>query len=221
MSHAYRLVVGLGNPGPVYEHTRHNIGFEVLDRCARAAGAEFREERRGPGEIARLEGSETLLLKPHTYMNRSGEAIRAWLDWKKWAPEELLVIVDEVALPLGALRFRPRGSAGGHNGLKDIERHLGTPGYARLRCGVGPMPPMWSLEKFVLAKYVEGEEEAHRDLVEEGAQALAFCLERGLEEAMNRYNRRLKPVPPEEIAEDAGAGKKNPALSPDSPPAGD
>ncbi len=214
---AFRLVVGLGNPGQVYDRTRHNIGFEILDRYAEQLGVEFKEEKRGPGEVLRLEGSDTLLFKPHTYMNRSGTAIRAWLDWKKWGVEELLVLVDEVALPLGALRFRPQGSAGGHNGLRSVEQHVGGPKYARMRCGVGPMPPMWSLEKFVLAKYEEGEEEAHRQLITDGAEALGVCLEEGLETAMNRYNRKSKPVPPEENAEDAGLAGENPAPSPDSP----
>lgn len=227
MSHTFRLVVGLGNPGPVYERTRHNIGFDILDRLAERAGADFAADKRGPGEIARLPGSDTLLLKPHTYMNRSGTAIRAWLDWKKWVPEDLLVLVDEVALPLGALRFRPRGSAGGHNGLRSVEQHVGSPHYARMRCGVGPLPPLWALDKFVLAKYEAGETDAHRKLVADGADALAFCLAEGLEAAMNRYNRKTKSVSPgedaenTENAEDAGIPEQNPAPSPDSPSTGE
>jgi peptidyl-tRNA hydrolase, PTH1 family len=132
---AARLVVGLGNPGPRYERTRHNVGFEVVDALAARLGAVFRIE---PGIAAIAEpATGRLLVKPLTWMNRSGEA----LEWcaARWplAPEDVLVVVDDIHLPVGALRLRAKGSNGGHNGLRDIERSLGTQDYPRLRIGVG------------------------------------------------------------------------------------
>lgn len=188
---AQRLVVGLGNPGPAYANTRHNVGFDVLDQWARAEGITFREDKRGPVEMARM--GETTLIKPLTYMNESGTAVKAWLDWLKWPVTELLVVVDDVALTLGDVRVRPSGSAGGHNGLKSVEACLGTGTYARLRCGIGPQPPMWTLEDFVLGRFGPGEQEARQVLVKTAIDALRCCQQDGIDVAMNRFNGRSRP----------------------------
>ncbi len=137
---AYQLIVGLGNPGGQYLFTRHNVGFMILDAWAHEDGFAFHEEKARKSHWAQLPSGERLI-KPTTYMNESGEAVGAWLDWLKLTPSDLLVVVDDVALPLGQIRLRPDGSAGGHNGLKSIEARLGTTAYARLRCGVDPVRP--------------------------------------------------------------------------------
>jgi PTH1 family peptidyl-tRNA hydrolase len=130
-----RLIVGLGNPGREYLDTRHNIGFMILDRLAKRESAPFRRERRWKAEVAQWGG--TLLCKPLTFMNLSGESVRPLSSFYRFEPAEILVIVDDMALPLGRLRIRPSGSAGGHNGLQSIIENFGTPAIPRLRVGIG------------------------------------------------------------------------------------
>ncbi|MEM8602816.1 MAG: aminoacyl-tRNA hydrolase, partial [Cyanobacteria bacterium P01_H01_bin.121] len=135
-----QLIVGLGNPGKKYAGTRHNIGFDVVDAFAQVVQADFAEESRFQGYFAetRLPNSNKLrLLKPNTYMNRSGQAIHAVVHWFKLQPESVLVVYDEMDLPLGRLRLRLNGSAGGHNGMKSAIAHLGTQNFPRLRVGIG------------------------------------------------------------------------------------
>src|SRR5271154_2750531 len=155
----FKLIVGLGNPGAQYLFTRHNVGFMVLDAWAGEEGVAFRDERPRFSQLAVLESGERLV-KPMTYMNESGQAVAAWLGWVKITPTDLLVVVDDVALPMGQVRLRTDGSSGGHNGLKSIETHLGTDQYARLRCGVDRVPPGWPLEKWVLSRFQPAEEDA-------------------------------------------------------------
>lgn len=131
------LIVGLGNIGAEYAGTRHNIGFKVLDALAEASNAVFTTARYGDVAELKHKGRTLILLKPSTYMNLSGKAVRYWMEAEKIAPENLLVVSDDIALPFGTLRMRPRGSAGGHNGLKNIAELLGTEDYARMRFGVG------------------------------------------------------------------------------------
>ena len=131
------LIVGLGNIGAEYAETRHNIGFKVLDALAEASNAVFTTARYGDVAEVKYKGRTLVLLKPSTYMNLSGKAVRYWMDAGKIAPENLLVVSDDIALPFGMLRLRPKGSAGGHNGLKNIAELLGTEEYARMRFGVG------------------------------------------------------------------------------------
>ena len=183
----YKLIVGLGNPGPQYLITRHNVGFLVLDAWADEDGL------RWTGEHARFsqalqEPDGTRLVKPATYMNDSGKAVAAWLDWLKLTPADLLVIVDDVALPLGAIRVRPSGSPGGHNGLKSIESSLGTDAYARVRCGIGAVPPGWALEKWVLSRFRPEEEDAVGDMIGTARRAIQCCQSEGIAVAMNRFN---------------------------------
>ena len=131
------LIVGLGNIGAEYAHTRHNIGFTVLDALAEASSAVFTPSRYGSVAEIKYRGRTVILLKPSTYMNLSGKAVRYWVDAEKIARENLLVVVDDIALPFGALRMRAKGSDGGHNGLKNINELLGSDAYARLRFGIG------------------------------------------------------------------------------------
>jgi PTH1 family peptidyl-tRNA hydrolase len=183
----FKLVVGLGNPGGQYLFTRHNVGFMVLDSWADEEEATFRDERARFSQVALLDSGERLV-KPMTYMNDSGQAVAAWLDWLKLTPADLLVVVDDVALPLGQIRLRPEGSAGGHNGLKSIETHLGTSGYARLRCGVDGVPPGWGLERWVLSRFEPKQEDALVEMIRTARLAIDCCQREGIALAMNKFN---------------------------------
>jgi PTH1 family peptidyl-tRNA hydrolase len=195
----YKLIVGLGNPGPQYLMTRHNVGFLVLDAWASEDSARFREERAQSSQSVQLDSGERLV-KPVTFMNESGRAVAAWLDWLKLAPSDLLVIVDDVALPLGQLRLRPEGSSGGHNGLKSIEQHLGTTAYARLRCGIDAVPPGWPLERWVLSRFRPEEEEPLGEMIQQARLAIECCQREGIAVAMNRFN-GINPAEPPDFKE--------------------
>ena len=187
MAAPFPLIVGLGNPGPQYLLTRHNLGFLVLDAWADEDGLVFKPEKERHS-LAVQEPDGTRLVKPATYMNESGRAVAAWLDWLKLTPAGLLVIVDDVALPLGTIRVRPSGSPGGHNGLKSIEAAIGTPDYARIRCGVGAVPPGWALEKWVLSRFHAAEEDAVGGMIGTARRAIQCCQREGIAVAMNRFN---------------------------------
>ncbi len=184
---SYKLVVGLGNPGPAYLFTRHNVGFMVLDSWADEEEVRFKDESARHAKVAALATGERLV-KPMTYMNESGKSVGAWLEWLKLTVKDLLVVVDDVALPMGQIRLRPEGSSGGHNGLKSIESHLGTNGYARLRCGVDAVPPGWTLERWVLSRFRTEEEEALVRMVRTARLAIECCQTEGIAVAMNRFN---------------------------------
>jgi len=210
-----KVVVGLGNPGPKYAGTRHNVGFDVVDYLARSpACAGFRERFEAFVAEAK-EGDETVLLvKPLTFMNLSGRAVRAVLDFYKLPAERLLVVCDDFNLPLGKLRVRAKGSHGGQNGLRNIQDQLGTDAYARLRIGVG-QPAVGDAVDFVLSKFKPGERAAADAAVAAAAQAVLVWVKSGLEVCMNRFNgsaddekkNKPKKVPPS--AAD-GAGKPPP-----------
>jgi PTH1 family peptidyl-tRNA hydrolase len=187
MPHPFKLIVGLGNPGPQYLLTRHNIGFLVLDAWADEDELRFADDRTRFSQAAQ-EPDGTRLVKPMTYMNESGKAVAGWLDWLKLTPADLLVIVDDVALPLGQIRVRPAGSPGGHNGLKSIEAALSTNTYARVRCGVGAVPPGWALEKWVLSRFHSEEEDAVGEMIGTARRAIQCCQSEGIAVAMNRFN---------------------------------
>ncbi len=154
------LIVGLGNIGAEYADTRHNIGFDVLDALAGASNAVFTTARYGDVAEARWKGRTLVLLKPSTYMNLSGKAVRYWMDATKVPLEHLLVVSDDIALPFGTLRLRPKGSAGGHNGLKNIAELLGTEEYARMRFGVGGDFPRGHQVDYVLGRWTDEERAA-------------------------------------------------------------
>lgn len=182
-------VFGVGNPGPRYARTRHNLGWMVVDAVAARAGGRFRDEP-GGYEIARVEraGVAVLLVKPQTYVNRSGRAARAALASAGLGAENLLVVVDDVHLPFGRLRLRSSGSAGGHNGLASIEAHLETRVYPRLRIGVGAPRDGEALEDHVLAGFSSVELERLHEVVDCAADAVDLVVERGVEETRVRIN---------------------------------
>jgi peptidyl-tRNA hydrolase, PTH1 family len=190
-----RLIVGLGNPGPEYAWTPHNLGFLVVDELAeRAGGIRLgRPEAKslvGRGHLAR---EEVILAKPQTFMNSSGLAVRELLRRFELEPSELIVASDDVALPWGVLRIRRRGSAGGHNGLKSVIGALGTGEFVRVRLGVQPEDPVGDLTAYVLRPMGKHELELASEMVAEAADAIEVILGQGVQEAMNRFNRRVPP----------------------------
>ncbi len=196
------LLVGLGNPGNGYAGTRHNVGFMALDRLAAGAGASFKANGKLHGELADLgSGSQRLrLLKPQTYMNDSGRSIRATLDWFGWQPAQMLVIVDDMDLPLGRLRLRAQGSAGGHNGLKSAIQHLGSEDFPRLRIGIGA--PGQSAEErrertvgHVLGSFSRDEQPLLEAVLEEVIAGIDLIQRQGLVLAGNRLN-GFRPADP-------------------------
>lgn len=183
-----KLVVGLGNPGRQYEGTRHNVGFEVIDRLA-ANPRVGRAQMRFDALAAESEefGQKVLYVKPQTFMNLSGRSVRQFLDFYKLTAADVLVVCDDMNLPLGKLRVKARGSAGGHNGLKDIERHLGTQEYARLRVGVGA-PERQAWEDFVLSRFRPSEKAQVDEGCDRAVQAVLGWLRDGVDAVMNQFN---------------------------------
>ncbi len=182
-----KLIVGLGNPGAKYRGTRHNIGFAIVEEVARRAGVEF-EAAPVDALIARIRGAEPVLLaKPLTFMNESGRAVGELTRYFKIEPAELLVVVDEVQLPLAKLRARPRGSAGGHNGLKSIIEYLGTD-FSRLRAGVGRGDSRRGLADHVLARFEQDELAEVERMTTRAAEASEMFITSGIEAVMNEFN---------------------------------
>jgi PTH1 family peptidyl-tRNA hydrolase len=189
-----KIVVGLGNPGPRYHGTRHNVGFAVLDVLAESPRA-GRWQSRFQAQVAELDedGQRLLLVKPGTFMNLSGRCVRQVLDFYQAAPADLLVVCDDINLPLGKLRVRARGTHGGHNGLRDIQNHLGTQEYARLRIGVGA--PAEDAVDYVLGRFRPSEKPVVEDAITLAAQAVAFWARKGVEACMNEYNGEPRSKP--------------------------
>jgi PTH1 family peptidyl-tRNA hydrolase len=183
------LIVGLGNPGEKYERTRHNCGFLVIDELARRAGRVVRTpECQSLTTKANIGGTETLLVKPQTFMNLSGVAVAALLKKHDISADRLLIISDEAALPLGQLRLRQTGSAGGQNGLKSIIKEIGTQTFARLRIGIAPDHPIRNLSDFVLGEFSKSERAIVDETIPTAADAVEVLLQNGLAEAMSKYN---------------------------------
>ena len=176
------LVVGLGNPGPRYAKTRHNLGFWVVDRVG--AGADWRQ--RGNALVARWRGG--WLMKPTTYMNNSGEAVAPFVRYYKIAPENVLVVHDDMDLPLGRLRLRRGGSSGGQKGVQSIIEHLGTANFDRLRLGIGRPPAGWDAASWVLSRFDEQEREVAERVADAAAEAVETWQSEGLERAQQRFN---------------------------------
>jgi PTH1 family peptidyl-tRNA hydrolase len=185
-----QLVVGLGNPGPQYANTRHNCGFMVVDRLAQRWGIPLVLEKRFQGSYGEgfALGGKRRLLKPETYMNRSGQSVRAVLDWYKLDLASVLVVYDDMDLPLGRLRLRGSGSAGGHNGMKSIIQHLGSEGFPRLRLGVGKPKGSQDVVGHVLGGFAPAEQEVLERVLNTAVEAVECCLQEGLRTAMNRFN---------------------------------
>lgn len=200
-------MVGLGNPGGQYETTRHNAGWMALDRLADERGCRFRSDRRFRADIAETTiagtGEKVLLVKPLTYMNLSGESVRAVTQFYKVDPSDVLVIYDDIALPLGMVRVRPGGSDGGHNGMKSLIQHLGTQAFPRVRIGVGA--PVGGAIGHVLGTFRREEWPAVHEALALTLEAAFTVFRDGAPAAMNRFNQRARPEPPEETTP-PGAG---------------
>ena len=185
-----KIVAGLGNPGPKYEGTPHNVGFEVVEHLADECGCQFKASGRFKAEIAdiSLAGNKVLLVKPQTYMNLSGEAVGALLNFYKASPADLIVVFDDVDLDAGRIRVRPGGGSGGHNGLSSVIRHVGTEKFARVRIGVGRGRDAVDLVSHVLRRFAPDDRELVAGAIERAGKAVYTILESGVETAMNRFN---------------------------------
>lgn len=184
------IIAGLGNPTKEYEHTRHNVGFDTIDIIAEKYHIGMGEKKHkaiiGKGHI---EGQKVILVKPQTFMNLSGESIREIVDYYKIDEEsELIVIYDDISLAPGKLRIRKKGSAGGHNGIKNIIAHLGTQNFYRIKVGVGEKPKGWDLADYVLGHFNGEEKKLMQEAFETAAEATAVILTEDIDAAMNRYN---------------------------------
>ena len=184
------LIVGLGNPGVAYENTRHNIGFQVLDQLGERQKKPIQRLKfKALTNLFTISGEKVLVMKPVTYMNVSGEAVRPAADFYKIPPERILVVSDDTALPAGRLRIRKGGSAGGHNGLKSIIQHLGSDQFPRLRVGVGEKPhPDYDMADWVLGKFTGEDKKKMDQAVERAAEAIECILKDGLDRGMSRFN---------------------------------
>lgn len=191
-----QLIVGLGNPGAKYDRTRHNVGFEVVDALARRWQLSLSEQRKFQGVLGEGPGPAGVrlrLLKPSTYMNNSGQSIRAVTDWYKLPPTSVLIIYDEMDLPVGKLRLRLSGSAGGHNGMKSAIAHLGTQAFPRLRVGIGSAKdthPDKDTIAHVLGHFAPQESAVIAEVIQLAANAVECSIKDGIETAMNRFNNR-------------------------------
>jgi peptidyl-tRNA hydrolase, PTH1 family len=193
-----RLIVGLGNPEDEYEGTRHNVGFEAVDALAKRAGVRFSDKkfkaRVARGEIA---GESCVLLKPQTYMNLSGESVGPALGFFKLSTSDVIVLHDELDVPLGRLKLKQGGGHGGHNGLRSLKQHLPDDNFVRVRIGIGRPPPNWDSADYVLARFSKSERGEADRAVDEAADAVESILKDGLGKAMNFYNRSPKDEPGE------------------------
>lgn len=186
------IIAGLGNPTSQYDKTRHNVGFEVIDRLAERydISVETRKSRAFIGK-GMIEGQKVILAKPQTYMNLSGESIRALIDFYKIDEEnELLIVYDDVSLPLGQLRIRERGSAGGHNGMKNIIMHLGHDTFFRVKVGVGEKPKEYNLADYVLSRFTKQEQEVMEDCYKRAEDAVTRIVAGDVNEAMKEHNKK-------------------------------
>jgi len=184
------LIVGLGNMGPDYDGTRHNIGFDVVDHLADQQGVAFKNDNLGDLASFKHKGRTFILLKPSTYMNRSGKAVRYWLQKEKISQDRLLVVVDDLNIDLGSIRLRGKGSPGGHNGLKDIDQLLGGNQYARLRVGIGNDFGRGQQVNFVLGEWEPEEQEALQEVIGHCSKAVLAFGTIGLQHTMSEFNRK-------------------------------
>ena len=190
-----KLVVGLGNPGPEYVGTRHNIGFEVVDRLAKKLGWPEVTKKRFDGltidgNVELLSGGseKVLLLKPLTFMNLSGKAVQAAMSFYQLAPSDMVIVLDDLALPCSRLRLRGSGSSGGHNGLKDIERALGTTEYPRLRIGIDPAPSAVRGKDYVLGRFTTEQRKLLEPAIDRATGAILTWIDKVIESAMSQFN---------------------------------
>jgi PTH1 family peptidyl-tRNA hydrolase len=211
-----KLIVGLGNPGAQYDRTRHNAGFIAVDALARdfASGSIAKSQFHAAVLDARISSEKVLLMKPTTYMNRSGQSVGEAIRFYKLDPsEDLIVLVDDIALPVGHVRVRQRGGSGGHNGLSDIDRVLGGEDYTRVRIGVGAVPRLMNQADWVLSRFMSEE----RDDVEQGTleakRAVELILNEGVTIAMNRINKKLPGKEPKPLPEQTNQTQRDSAAT--------
>jgi peptidyl-tRNA hydrolase, PTH1 family len=193
-----QLIVGLGNPGNKYAQTRHNIGFDLLDSLAKRWQISFSDRKQFQGIYGEGFGSNNAkirLLKPQTFMNLSGQSVRATIDWFKLPPESVLVVYDDLDLPLGKIRLRLSGSAGGHNGMKSIISHLGTQDFPRVRIGIGKSSGEKDTISHVLGKFSESEKPIVDEAIDLVNDSIEMILKQGVEKAMSLYNSRSVLIP--------------------------
>ena len=193
---SFPLIVGLGNPGRQYEDTRHNIGFMLLDRLALTSGVGFQSAPKWQCHLAKLPDAGTLLCKPQTFMNLSGRAVRQIAAFHKWEPSQIFVIYDDTALPLGTLRFREKGSAGGHNGIRSLIEHLGTDAFPRLKIGIGSSQP-GNMVGHVLGKFSPDERPLVENALATALEAVQLARSKGIATAANQYHTRIQTKPPQ------------------------
>lgn len=183
-----KLIIGLGNVGAKYMFTRHNVGFMLVDKIAMDNSVTFKENSKLKSLIAKFTADEEIMLvKPTTYMNLSGEAMRAVIDYYKISPEDMIIVYDDLSLNLGKIRFRANGSDGGHNGIKSIIQHLGSKNFARLKIGIGPQPPIPS-EAFVLQNFDKDSLEELKSVLKVSEEAIDFYFKNGIEKTQCKYN---------------------------------
>ncbi|ROR31889.1 PTH1 family peptidyl-tRNA hydrolase [Mobilisporobacter senegalensis] len=186
------IIVGLGNPTREYAATRHNIGFDAITRIADDHNISLDMKKHkslcGKGVI---NGEKVILVQPQTYMNLSGEAIRELKDFYKVDNDEFIIIYDDISLDVGQIRIRPKGSAGGHNGIKSIINHLGTNEFPRIKVGVGDKPKGWDLADYVLGRFSEEENTVIREVLKKTSEACACMVTEGLDVAMNQFNKKI------------------------------
>ncbi len=186
------LIAGLGNPGPTYADHRHNVGFRCVERLASAHGLSFnRRQKRALIAVGRVKQRSVILLKPRTFMNRSGYAVASLVNFYKVPLERLLVVYDDLDLPLGTTRMRPSGGAGGHRGMRSIIRQLGSRDFPRLRIGIGRPPGRTDPADYVLQDFSADEEPLLDEALEQAVAAIETWLAEGIDEAMSSYNRSV------------------------------
>lgn len=185
------IIVGLGNPTDQYQATRHNVGWDAITRLSDdyRIPLDFKKHKAICGK-GFIEGEKVILAKPITYMNLSGESVRELTDFYKVSPQEIIIIYDDISLEVGQLRIRQKGSAGGHNGIKSIIRHLGTEEFPRIKVGVGDKPAGWDLADYVLSRFQVEEQPLIREALKDSSEACKMIITSGIEAAMNRYNRK-------------------------------
>ena len=184
-----KLIIGLGNVGAKYTFTRHNAGFMVVDKIAMDNNTDFKDNSKLKSLVTKFckDGEEYMLVKPTTYMNLSGEAMRAVIDYFKIDSKDMIIVYDDLSLDLGKIRFRASGSDGGHNGIKSIIQHLGSKDFLRLKIGIGPQAPIPS-EAFVLQDFSKDNLDTLKEVLTKSADAIFYCFENGIEKTQNKYN---------------------------------
>ena len=189
-----RIIIGLGNPGDAYRGTRHNVGFETIDKLSYDFNIKLKNHRRFRAHVGegRIGQAPVLLVKPQTYMNLSGQSVKAILTYYKLPPSAIIVVYDDVSLPVGDIRVREKGSAGGQKGMVDIIAKLATDEFPRVRIGIGEKPENWDLADYVLSRFPKKEWDAMIQGVTKAGDAVGFILKEGTAAAMNEFNRRLK-----------------------------